>query len=448
MPTYSNPYSYQSPIGEALGRLGKVLTSGPTEAQRISAAEGALKLKRQREGITRVADLFGQYGGDGFDRNAAASAAILGGVSPTDLAGMDRYLAANTYGAADPRTDNAARGAGGAYSSTAQAFFTDQGNQNARAANRLAEDARQFDMMPVETLVDGQPAFTARKDAFGLSPILSETERKGTLLGGAFDNLADLGPEQQRVLGADAGSRTPRNYVGVDGRNFITYDGLTDARTGEQLPDGHLASVQGSAKDTGLTTTTQTGLESADIANEKLRNLVGFAREQVGAMPDELFGVTGEAARLAQNAAIVATNVARGLNFDGPVQAMEEIQRDAAAKGVDQSILSGVFNPAFGGLDATYGLLVYATASALAGQSGRDLSNEDVKRAQEIVGDPRSILANKQTLLSKLDTIEKLAGLQQQTTDSRLGRAPAAPAADAGVEVWTRDANGNIVRGQ
>lgn len=109
MPTYTNPYGYTSPIGEALGNLGRVLMSGPSQAEKIKIAEEALKLKRIREGTTKVSDLFALYGTPGFDRNAAMSAAVLGDYDPANLGELELYGAANKYGIADPRTDEIGR---------------------------------------------------------------------------------------------------------------------------------------------------------------------------------------------------------------------------------------------------------------------------------------------------------------------------------------------------
>lgn len=230
MPTYANPYSYVSPLGQALGKLGQTLTSGPSEAQRIKAAEEALGLKREREGITRVADLFAQHGSDAFDRNAVMSAGIMGGIDPADISGYDLYGTANRFGADSRATDAAARGAGKAFSSTAQAFNIDQGNQNMRAANALAEDARQFNMTPVETMVGGQPVFTPREGVFaeGVAPMVSETDAKGQ----AF---RDLMPDQQSSILRGTPSRA-KMYRSPDGTVGRTSDDLTDLVTGAPIP--------------------------------------------------------------------------------------------------------------------------------------------------------------------------------------------------------------------
>lgn len=460
MPSYANPYAYTSPIGDALGNLAKTLMSGPSEADRIAAAEKALALKQTRESTRSVADMFANWGRPGFNRNAAVSEAIIAGLKPEMLSENERYLAANQYGAAAPQTDAAARGAGGAYSSTAQAFNIDQGNAMTRAANEVAEKKRQFDMTPQQALVNGAPAFVPQSKAFetGTAPIISETEQKGTQLGKAWGALGELPPAEQRVLGADAkpASTTPRNYVSPDGKNHITYDGITDAANGAPLPaGGYIANAQGPAKDVGLNTSVVTGLQKGDIANQNLGKLLDFTEKQINDAPDVNFGASGLAKDVVQNVAIAVTNVATGLNLKKPQEALAALQKQAAAAGVDQSIVSGAFDPKIGALNTTYGLLVYATASALAGQNGRDLSNADVIHAKDMVGDPLSLFSNKPTLLSKLATIRTLLNIQQSTIDQNLGKTPAGPTqttnqpAPVVKENWVRDpATGKLMRAQ
>lgn len=464
MPTYANPYSYTSPIGEALGKLGQVMMSGPSAAERIKGAEEALKLKTTREKTQSVADMFAAFGTPGFDRNSLVADSIVAGINPSVAADNERYLAANAFGAADPRTDNAFRGAGGAYSGTASAFATDQGNQNQRAANSLAESARQFDSTPYEYIdpTTKQPMVGTRSTSFGARPIMAESEVKGFRLDDNFGNLGALPPAEQRVLGADAatGTRTPRNYV-AGGQTYITYDGVTDARTGQPLvPNGYLAGVEGSATDAGVTTATQTKLEGADISNQNLGKLIGYARQQIAASPDTNFGAAGTVKGYVQDATVLASNIAQGFGFSAPAEALAALQAKAVASGVDANILSGIYDPRLGQLNTTYSLLIYATASALAGQSGRDLSNADVQRAIATVGDPTSLFANKQQMLAKLATIEEIAALQQGTTDKALGRpvdpnaarfdnfgAPAGAVGPVGAtgaapEKWIRGPNG------
>lgn len=430
MATVPNPYGYTSPIGEALGNLGRVLMSGPSRAEKIKVAEEALKLKNTRERTQSVADMFANWGGDGFNRNQAVADAIVAGIDPSMLSENERYLAANTYGAGDSRTDSAFRGAGGAYSGTAAAFATDQGNQNMRAANALAESARQFNATPYEYIdpTTNQPMVGTRETSFGARPILQESEAKGFRLDQNFGNLGALPPAEQRVLGADAatGSRTPRNYV-AGGRNYITFDALTDAQTGEKLPpNGHLAGVEGPASDVGITTATQTRLEGADIANANLGKLLGYTREAIINSPDTNFGAAGLAKGYVQDAALLTANIAQGFGWKAPAEALAALEAKAAQSGVNNGIISGAYDPRLGQLNTAYGILVYSTASALAGQSGRDLSNEDVKRAMAVVGNPMSLFSSKQQLLGKLDVIEQIMNLQQSTVDERLGRAPAA----------------------
>ena len=410
-----------------------------------------MKLKTQREGIKSVSDLFGQYGTPGFDRNAAMSAAVLGGYEPSDLGALDRYGAANTFGATDPRTANAQVGAGDAYSSTAPAFFTNQKNENTRAANTLAESARQFNQTPQEALVNGAPSFVPREGAFatGVSPIMSDAETKGTYAQKNWANLDDLSPAQSRYIGSDAGAggeRSPKNYRAPSGNIHVTYDGVSDAQTGAPLPPGgYIATAQGSANDVGLTKAVTTDLQKDDITLDNLDAMIASAEEAVIGSPDVNFGITGVGKGIAQSATIVATNLAAGLNFKAPAEALAAFQQQAREGGVDQNIISGVFDPRLGEVQSLYGMLVYAMARVINGTGS--LSNPDVQAAKDIVGDPHALMTNKQTLLSKLNVLKSYSKQRRAVTDKHLN-PDAAAAPDAGVveENWVRGPDGNLVR--
>lgn len=507
--TFANPLAYNAPIGSAVANLSRALLSGPSEAERIRQAEAALKLKREREATGSLADIFGTYGQSGFNRNSAMTAAILGGYDPQNLAEMERYGAANTFGATDPRTANAQVGAGGAYSSTAPAFFFDQNGQNVRAANALAETVRnnnvqsgdrrygvdvgaetsrrnedvqsgdrrygvdatsatsrfnnaadndralfEFNNKPMPGIVDGKPVFVPQSGATaaGVSPVLSNTDRQGTFAAEHWNDLPSLNTEQQRYLNVDADSNrpTPRNYIAPTGQSHITYDGVVDAQTGAILPPGgYMAGVEATnAKDAGLTTSTRSGLQQDNVANDTLKTIIGVARDTVNASPDVNFGVTGNIKTLAQNLASVATNLAQGLGFTAPADALATFQAEMRDSKVDPSIISGIFDPRLGELQAVYGTLVYATARALSG--GGTLSNQDVQAARDSIGDPTSLFGNKQTLLSKLDAVEKLLNAKQGVVNgalnpSRAGAPTAAQPAPSQAEEWVRGPDGRLV---
>lgn len=459
-----NPYHYRSPIGAALANFGKAIMSGPSEAENLTKAEMALKLKREREGVTDVASVFQQFGKPGFDRNRAMSSAIIGGVSPDHLGGYERYGAANTYGATDPRTTNAFVGAGGAFGSTAQGFRENEAGEMSRANATLAESQRQFDQKPAPFIdASGQPVIGTQSTAIGQRPIMSETDVKGTKIDQNFGRVGELPLAERRILGAAGGAQpTPRMYMAPDGQRYVTYDGVTSATTGAPLPQGgSLFNVQGTPNDAGLRPAVQGDLQKADIANQKFRGMLNFTRDLAKKSPTN-FGVTGQVKGLFQDATQLAANISGGLGYGGLQEAVADAQRKAAESGINPQVFSGLFDPTLPALETAADLLVFNAAEALAGQQGRSVSDKDVALFRSIVGDPRSLLASQEQYLAKLNTIEQILNQNQAVVDQRLRPGapvpaqqaapganlptPQVPGAPPSSEEWTRGPDGRPLR--
>lgn len=435
--TFANPYADFSPIGSALKNLSGVLSKPKDEATAIHHAEAALKLKQQRENTAALGDTFRTYGTDAFDRQRAAQLAINAGYAPENLAINERYLASNNYGATDPRATNAFVGAGGAYGSTAAGFREGEAGTQRRADQTLAENQRQFDNMPTVVGGDQGPVFATRAGAIGQPAVEDLGKVKGNAARIALNapgGLASADPTTQRFIGADERApAAPKNYV-KDGVNYITNDGLTDARSGEALPPGGaLAAVQGPAKDVGLTNSVTTDLQKNNIAGQRVKSLLGFTRNLAHADANN-FGVSGMVKGAVQDVNAVAGNVAQGLGYTGIQEAVNNARQKALDSGVSPGLLSGVFDPKLPALHTAADLLVFSAAEALAGQSGRSMTDKDVKLFKGIVGDPQEWAGNQQKYLSKLDTIEQILDNYQGITDQNLRggkpeNRPAAPAA-------------------
>lgn len=419
--TYLNPYVPDSPIGSALKNLSGVLTKGTNEAQNVLRAEAALKLKRENENAGALGDVFRQYGTPAFDPATATDLAIRAGVSPANLGGYDRYNAATRYGAADPRTDNAAVGAGASYGSTAGAFNANLDQQRANQQAQLAEQRYQFDNTPTTIGTDKGPVIARRTDAYGQPAVEDLGKVKGNAARIALNSpggLASADDTTQRFIGAAEKNGTPHNYV-FHGQNYITNDGITDARTNKPLPaGGYLANAQGDATGVGLSSSVTSDLQKQDIQHQQFKNLVGFTRNLLGD-PNNV-GILGYVKGALQDANVLAGNIAQGLGYKGLQDAVHDMRQKAAASGVDPKLLSGEFDPKLPALHTAYDLLVFSAASTLAGQSGRNVSDKDVKTVRSIVGDPNSLFANPQNLGSKLDTLDQIVDLNQSVVDQRL----------------------------
>lgn len=439
MPTYTNPYNYVSPLGDALGKLGQTLMSGPTEAQKITAAEEALKLRNARVNSQSVADIFKQYGTPGFDRNAAVADSIAGGLDPDILSKDERYLSANTNGAASPLTDNAVVGAGGAYSSTAKAFGIDQGNQNARAANTLAETAREFNDKPLNYVdTSGNPVVGTQATAVGQHPLLSDADAKGFNLDKYFNasggGIGSLPAPEQRALGAEslAPAKTPSNYIMPDGSVHLTIDGTTDAQTGVALPPGgHMGTITGNTTDTGLTNATQSKAQQQNLALDQLDALSKYTRGLVQQDPTNV-GLPGFAKGVVQDVNQVADGLAQGLGFHGIDAAIQNARAKAAAAGLNGKIISTLFDPTLPKLRQAYGLLAFTGASALAGQRGQGLSDKDVEHIEKMIGSPESLFESQANLLAGLDGLDNLSSILRNAVQPYAGGGPAGAPATAG----------------
>jgi hypothetical protein len=435
--TFANPYSGTSPLGAALKNLSGVLTKKSTEATDLAHLEHALVLKQKRENTAALGDMLRNLGTDQFNRQAAIDAAARAGVSADNLGGYERYNSANQYGATDPRTTNAFVGAGGAYGSTAGGFRESEANTNARAAATLAENQRQFNEKPTTIGTPTGPMIVRQNEAYGQPAVEDLGKVKGNVARVAVSSpggLAGADDATKQFIGVEGkGNPTPHNYV-FQGQNVITYDGITDAASGKPLPPGgYLASPTGPAKDVGLTNSVQTDLQKQDIENQRLKGLISYTRNLAKADPNN-FGVSGFVKGVAQDVNAVGGNIAQGLGYRGIQDAAAATRQKAIDSGVDPGLLSGVFDPKLPALHSAADLLVFQAASTLANQSGRGVTDRDVKVFKNIVGDPQEWAGNQQKFMSKLDTIEQILEMNQGIVEKNLSRGtpaarPAAPGA-------------------
>lgn len=513
MPKIFSPFVGTDPLGAALSNFGKQMFGGKG-AESALQQEQAYEAQRQNVEAENYAARIAKGGGVqamGADPIAQAMA-ILGGFKPDDVGGYGLMGAANEFGAADPRTQNWQVGTGQSYDNTAAAvqakaaevarsndqassdrryntdqtqgtelykfknIGADQAVDNAEVGRHNsateAQTAAEFFKKPVPVIgTMGQPTFANQGDLVGgaAAPLLSEADTKGVLLGRNFDNLATLDPMQRQVLGANPsaeGKGTPKNYI-LNGKTFITYDGTTDAQSGQPLPPGgYVGTVQGDAAGTGVTNAVNTGIQQGILANNKLSKLLGAVREVAQKDPSN-FGLPGFVKGIVQDTRQVAQGLAQGLGYQQPEQMLNEAIQGAMKNGIDPNLIAGVFDPDLSSLHTLSDLMVYSAAEALAGQSGRSVSDRDVQFFKTIVGDPQEWMMSQDKYLAKLTQVERIL----QMTQSSLGDAqangvtpapgtlpgavapapaPAAPAPQAApapaappvVEKWIRGPNG------
>lgn len=411
------------PLGAAFANLGKSLF-GDTTANAINS-EKLYAAQRENTEMDNLMARAAKSGVQNLGADPIAQAILLGsGYDPSKFGQVGLMGAATGFGAADPRTQNWQVGTGQSYDNTAAAVNAKQAetarnNDMQSADRRYGVDQTQkterdkFFYTPKEVLnPDGTPGFARQGELAGstFSPILSETDQKGTLLGQNFDNLPALDPMQRQVLGANPSetSRTPRNYVTPQG-SFITYDGVTNAQTGAPLPPGgYIGNVEGGAGDVGLTPSSLSGLQQGQVSYDKFMSTVALA-EPLTADPS-LFGVQGwarsKAQELIQGIGGVATLAGAREDLARSLVSAEtgQILGPDAAKG----LIPELYDPRLGEVEALWGILLYQGASALAGQENRSVSDMDVQIMRGILGDPHSFFSSNRSMASKLNVAKAL----------------------------------------
>jgi hypothetical protein len=433
-----SPLSGPDPIAGAFREYGKQLfgdqTANAINNEKLYAAQ-----RENTETDNLMRRIAGGGGAQAMTADPISQAILIGsGYDPSKFNSMALMGGATQFGAADPRTQNLQVGAGQSYDNTAGAFNaklaeTVRSNDLASADRRYGVDESQkterdkFFFEPKAVInPDGSTGFARQGELPGstFQPIISEADQKGTLLAQNWNNLPNLNPNQQEVLGAlpgsAGGSRTPKNYIVTDPvtrqpKTFMTIDGVTDVQTGLPLPQGgYIGTVQGGAGDVGLTNSTMSGLQQNILANNKFKNLAQLTREYAEKDPNN-FGIPGYVKGTVQDIQQLAGTLAQGLGYKGLQDAVDQVQADAVRNGVDPGLISGVFDPNLAGLQTLSDLLAYSAAEALAGQSGRSVSDRDVQAFKNIVGDPQSVFMSQAKYLAKLSQIERILDINQQT---------------------------------
>jgi hypothetical protein len=200
MPVIINPFQgQQDPTAQAFADVGKSIFgdtgAGELRRQQILAAQ------RTNTETTNLGDRIRALGGvqnAGADPTAQAET-IESGYSPGDFGKLGLMGSAIANGAAAQPTQNWQVGTGQSYDNTANAV-------NAK----LAENARQFNMTPVDAVQNGQPAFGTRASVVApgstFAPPQTDSQVKGNELYQNFGRLGDLPPAEQNVLGASNGA--------------------------------------------------------------------------------------------------------------------------------------------------------------------------------------------------------------------------------------------------
>ncbi|BAQ16108.1 hypothetical protein [Methyloceanibacter caenitepidi] len=406
MPQIINAFRGTSPIAETIRSLSGTLLGSPGD-QTSDALKREQLYAAQRENVET----------DNYGRQIAEGGADTAWRSPVAQAMLF----------ASGRNAGSTQGAFNANQSRMAAQHAASLAESRRASEAaLTENARQFNQTPLEALQNGAPVFVPRAGAFeeGVSPVLSDAERKGTLAGQNFGSFNKLPIEEQTYLGADPSAAKPGatwNYI-ADGKSYLTNDQAA-ARgvdlNGNPLPaGGYKGTVEGAAGDVGVTGKAKidndllTSRTNTDIAVNAIDGL--SAKLQT---PDAgaAIGVLGQGARLFND--VRAQIEAAGAMFNEPSadvvignpesqaaldQGMNALLGDPETQsrlrqlGIDSSILRSNIQD-----------LAYIIAKAQGGPADK-LSENDVARAVATIGgslqDPSAMVEVLADLKIKLQT--------------------------------------------
>lgn len=473
-----NPFRGTDPVAQTITQLGQTMFGD--QAGAAKKREDLYAAQRTNAETDNLMGMFADGGAFGSLKTGVGQAMALGagmkGADMGDYALMDAGL---NFGAADQRTQNAQVASGQSYDNTANAVNAKLAevvrNNSLSSADRryntdqtVQQNTYEFDNTPLPALnAQGQPAFATQGAFENFSPILSDTEAKGTFAQQNFGSMGDLPVPEQNYLGADSatGSRSsPKNYVGPNGQRFITYDGVTNAQDGSQLPvGGYIAGVQGGAEEAlganGLT------LNSTNIDQETIRAAQGYfdtsrqLRELAQSSPGS-FGLLGSARGSLQE--IIQVVPAVGAMFGNQNvdefsnQMIDTLSQNPEAQGMFAQLMSTYD----GNLPtvATLGVLAqYQMAGALLGQNARDLSDKDMARVDQMFPNPQSWFTSAQAVTQRLDMLDGIMQRKEQSARERLnagsidplaGAMPPAAAAPAVVteDGWVDAGNGVLMR--
>jgi len=424
--SFGNPTTGNPSLGDAFTLLAKPyldtltpaikrqsLFDAERKAAGVASVDEAIQAAKTSGGLPNIYDL--------------ASGGVRGGMTGANVGDYNLLLASGVKGAQSREATDAAFGSGKNYGSTYHG--TQDQLQNARTlqamqeATKLKVEAQK----PQTVLVNGVPTVVRQSESYGQPASVGMAEQQGALLRDNWDRLPDLGEEQKKAIGALPPTERTLNYVAPNPAGGVsrgrTVDGRTDMTTGQPLPasaqvvsptnQGGTGPFTPDATDSrGLRARLQANKEVVDLA-DRIRNIVSNDATVVGP--------TGNVRRLSQNAVDTLNNV--GTLFGDPERftgALAQTQSEAVSKGVNPSVIMGLFDPNASNIVKMNSLLLYKAAAALAGQSGREVSDKDIIHLTSIVGDPASWLEGSQQYLNGIKFVRDIAAQGAQNAEQAL----------------------------
>lgn len=419
MPQIINPFRVQNtPLAQAITQVGNDIYGD----QLAPALKREQLIAAQRENV-ETGNLASSFASGAPDYEAL----IASGYKPSDFGDAMLVRSANTYGGRDQRTQDAMIGAGKPFSATAEAFdtgiATERRGQDIASADRRygfnlndSTERWKFSNTPEEAIVNGAPAFVPRSKAFdaGVQPIMSQTE---------------IGPNAEfnqwysfyRSRGIPEKEAEARTYQQIEKSKNARRTSV-NPQTGEvTIEEGEIG---------GLTNSNQTAAQRERMTAAKFNAAADRAIELTEKDPT-LFGPVGKARSLAQGAMGVLDNIALMTGKESVDALKSEIAGAVTAEGTPMGMLvPELYDPNVSEVESLWGYLVYATASAVAGQENRSTSDADVQNARRMLGVPHG-LDGAQGLKTKIITLKNIVNANQRVADQALRGEPLGTKMDA-----------------
>lgn len=418
MPTIVNSFRQPNPFADTIRSIGqsffgpKAVAAGPSQKELLDA-----------QGRTDLAKLIADHG----TVRQFAEAGALGGMDFSQLAALPMLLAGNELGPRAPETTNAYAGSG-KYKDSAQAFdmseandisMNDADNRTQRygydtqaktsIANNTADNANdwnKFNATPEPAMAAGQPAFVPRGQLTqpGNQPILTDAQR---------DPIADFKSYLQIGEAAGLGPKEAQAYAL---QQMSKAKGMS-VRTG---PDGTTIEMGGPSD---LTTANATKAQAQAYDFDTANATADVYRKLLMSDPGNV-GAVGNIRGYAQEATQVADNLKSLFGGQAVDQGIAALRDEALNTGADPGIVADLltYRPEIPQIETVYNVLLYQMAGALAGQSGRSVTDADVKRAQGIIGNPNEWVTSQPKMLSKLDAALGLMDSFEKLNKQRLGQ--------------------------
>jgi hypothetical protein len=383
---------------------------------------------------------------------------VAGSRKINDLADIMPMIYGNTRGAQHRSTTDALVGAGKGYGSTYHGVQDDFANK--RTMQSMADTAatdravRVKGMDPVNIMVEGQPQVAPLSEARGARPVLSLTQEQGAFAGRNADNLDNLSPTEKSFISAEPSNKTPYTYVTPDGRSGTTVDSMTDAQSGERLPQGvQIKRLEGeSADNLGGNTAVNRTMERR-VTTEQARSAIKRLDEALQ-QPEAAasIGWLGTAAGMFNNVRAQTEAAVKLMNPNA--KTLSEELSDPSVKAAADAVLG---NPQLNQMAQRLGVshavlqsqvvnLAYLMAKA-ADPGGR-ISTPDFDNAMRIIGaaamDPQAMRKVLAELDVQLDTNQQI----WEREYSRIRNPGATPGAAAptpqggAVQRWERGPDG------